>query len=367
MRNPHALPLLVALTLMTAACYASPGDELSGAPSSPTGGAPALTWGPSSTPHPLPAGLVDRSWYAQAADGSWVVGTIAGTSRISIPADERPVAAGPALVVTAQMRSVDGSYKTEVRILRLDGAPAPAVPELRGDLNIGAFAGAQTVILTGMGETGKVGPDVVAIDVETGRVSTLIEAGPVAATRILAVSPSGTTVLASVCDFVACRSDVIRMPGGMVTGAVDVPGIPRQVSDDTLKFNNDDATKIGAQDLASGKVLWTKVAEAFEGGYLTAGGTIVQPRVVLDRGLRVYEIVLVELRTGTESVLYSRPIDDATIVLWPELSNNSVAVLGAGYFVSDAGREETVSLTTVDLGNGELAANAYQLAIEANR
>ena len=152
-------------------------------------------------------------------------------------------------------------------------------------------------------------------------------------------------------------------PGGKVTGQVDIAGIPRLVSDDALKFNNGDATVIGAQDLTSGKVLWTKAADSFDLGYLTSDGTLVQPRVITDDGAQIYEIVLIDLRTGAESMLYSRPTDDKTVVLWPELSNDSIAVLGFGYlFSSDAGQESTVPLTTLDLANGAVSSDAYELS-----
>jgi hypothetical protein len=312
---------------------------------------------------------VDRTWYSQARDGTWIAGTVAGLERISIPLGQRPVAAGAGVVVTVEQQSVDVPYATRVRVVRIDGGTSPAPIDLPGSLGTGAFAKPRTVVVSGGGATNETGPGVYAIDVESGQVSALIEPGPPPGGRIIAVSPSGNTVLASDCAASACVGDVIQLPDGTVTGQIGIPGIPRQVSDDTLKFNSVDgdvAIGIGAVDLASGALLWRMAADIGP-GYLTSRGTIVQDRGVTRQGVRRYEIVLIDLRSGGQSVIYSRPVDDQSVVLWPELSSDSVAVLGFGYFESDAGQESSVALTLLDLVTGRLSPNAFTLAIDENR
>jgi hypothetical protein len=156
---------------------------------------------------------------------------------------------------------------------------------------------------------------------------------------------------------------VIGLPDGQTRAQIKIPGIPRLVSDDTVKYNNDDATLIGAGDMTSGELLWTKTAEWFEAGYLASADMLVQPRGLSERDVRSYEIVLIDLKTGAEETIYSRPVDDESLVLWPELSSETVAVMGFGYFVTDAGQSASVPLTTLDLSTGDLSANAYELTI----
>lgn len=328
---------------------------------------------PTVTPGRLPGGLEDRTWFTRLADGSYVAGTLASGTRVPLPAGSLPLAASSGRVATVVVRGTDREPESTFSIITLGASAPPVSVTLKGFLGIGVFVGNE-LIVTGAGGDGLSDPGVLAIEVSSGATRTLIPEGPLpdgwkglAASRTILASASGWTVVASLCGYGldTCEATVLDLPGGTERSSLHVPGYPRpfQLGDGVLIFGPDPATTIGAMDLATGKELWSLGAKGFGYGYLTGGGSLVEERLLDDRGTLRFEIVVIDTATGALRTLFVvPPAEDLT--LWPELSTDTVAVLGRdGRLVDAGGPSSVVELNTLDLATGRFTEGVFELAL----
>jgi hypothetical protein len=281
------------------------------------------------------------------------------------------IALGTGQVAVVDVSGPQKSRQSVVTIVPVDGGPIRSIT-LPGAIGAGVFVGDQ-LIVSGDGVDDRTAPAVEAIGPDD-TVRTLLPEGPIpedwtgiAPGRTLVASTSGRTLVAGLCIYgrTDCRVTVIELPDGRVRDSFEIPGFPRPfgfggATDELMTFGSDPASTIGALDLGTGEVRWTLKADSFWQGYLTADGRLVQQSY--ESGAT--DIIAVEMTTGRGRTVWSAPIDEAP-VLWPELSSDSVAVLGTGGTLVDAGAADAiVSLDLLDVGSGGLTDDGYELALD---
>lgn len=328
----------------------------------------AFVWGcvgpveQDTSPSVLPDGLVDRTWVTQRFDGSYVVGMLAGSERLVVPAGRVPIAVGQGVV--AALTTDVGANRSAVEFFAL-GSPPVAPVTVPFIATTGAFAGSELVV-AGWTSDGSTDAGVVAIDSSSGRTRYLLPPGPAPTDGFDPVrfgygtSSSGSVVL---CRYGSgrCRATVIRLPSGQEMGSVDVPGFVRLASDRTVILGGDPASWISAIDVTSGDLRWTRKADEFGAGYLVGDSALVQEQIVDEA--RSLEIVRIDLATGDTDVLFTMSGNE-NLRLWPELSNGRVAVLGPGHSLQLAGAQaEKVTLTILDLETGAVDRNLFTLIL----
>lgn len=329
----------------------------------PSSTPPAVSLAP--TPGPLPEGLDDRLWYTTLADGGYVVGTLAGAERITLPAGDVPFAIGPDVIATARPHP-DGSQRTIIGFVSFTRAVAEPVT-VPFVVTSGAFVGSE-LIITG-GTVDKIDTGVLAIDIATGATRYLIDPGPwppgwEEASQGMRASPSGETVAVSSCLVDQCLVRVLRQPFGPPQPAFEIKGYLRVMSDDVVLYGPDPPTGVSGTDLDSGATLWTlPEAEEYPFSYVADETTLVQSRRVWRNEAYYFEIVLVDLPTGAQQVLLSTADLDG-YTLWSGLSNDRFAVLGRGGRLQKAGSLDSLAtVDLLDLTTGELRTGAIAFGL----
>lgn len=310
---------------------------------------------------PLPDGLDDRLWYTALADGSYIVGTLAGTARLKVPAGAIPFAAGSDVVATATPHP-DGSQRTIITFVSLDRLMAApfTVPFVAN----GIFVNDELILAGGTVDPGSVG--LLAIDVTSGATRYVIEPGPRPPGRggnngSVIRSPTADTMLFAECGSDDCLGHVLRHPFGGPQPAIEIPGHPRAMSSKVVVFGPDYLRQISGMDLDSGKLLWTLPDADYSFGYVVADAALIQARRVEHGGAFASEILRVDLQSGAFEILVS---SDEDLSLWPGLSNDRVAVLGPGGRLEEAGLfESTATVATLDLSTGNLERGALTIAL----
>lgn len=368
--------LLAALVGLLGACMApgagSPGGAV-GASSPGAGGsssaasAASAAIQPPAGPPSVPPGLVGRTWAAPGAGGGWVAGILGRESRLEIPAGELPIRATNGLVATAAFRTDQTGSTLRVREI----ASGRVLTELPRPENIGSgvFAGDRLLVSGHDPARTDVDPGVAAISLADGAVSQVIEPGPLpdgwtgSGARALIGSPSGRTVVSSLCANGRCALDVIDPASGSVRRLIDeVGGSPIALSDEVVIVVADDQSQLEAFDLATGRRLWQRTGAEFQYGYVTSDGRYVLSYLDHREPWR-FIVSIIDARTNDERVVLARDPADG-LVLWPELSGDEQAVLGVGGRFEDVSQgSPVVRADLLDLASGALVQGGITLVV----
>ncbi len=372
--------LLVALVGLVGGCLApgtGSGGATTGTASSGPGSAPA--GGPVSSPAvaspgtpaapgaAVPPGLIGRTWLAPGAGGGWVAGVLGRASRLEIGAGELPVRAADGRVATVAFRA-DGTGST-VRVREV--TTGRVLAELARSENISSAAFAADRLLIAGHDPVRIGtdPGVAAISLADGAVSEVVEPGPLpdgwtgSAARALVGSPSGRTVVSSLCAGGRCALDVIEPANGTVRRLIDeLAGFPVALSDEVVIVVADDQSQLEAYDLATGLRLWQRTGAEFQYGYVTSDGRYVLSYLDHREPWR-FVVSVIDPRTNDERVVLARDPAEG-LVLWPELSGDEQAVLGAGGRFEDVSQgAPVVRADLLDLASGALARGGITVVV----
>jgi len=372
--------LLVALVGLVGGCLA-PGAGSSGAttgtasggPGSAPGRAPAGSLSAPSLGTPaapgaaVPPGLVGRTWLAPGAAGGWVAGVLGRESRLEIRAGELPVRAADGRVATVAFRADQTGSTVRVR----EVTTGRVLVELARSENIGSAVFAADRLLVSGHDPVRTGvdPGVAAVSLVDGTVSQVIEPGPLpdgwtgSGARALVRSPSGRTVVSSLCAGGRCALDVIDPASGTVQRLIDeLAGFPVALSDEVVIVVADDQSRLAAYDLATGQRLWQRTGAEFQYGYVTSDGRYVLSYLDHREPWR-FIVSVIDPRTNDERVVLARDPAEG-LVLWPELSGDEQAVLGAGGRFEDVSQgAPVVRADLLDLASGALARGGITVVV----
>lgn len=344
----HA-PSLVLLALVVAGCVGSNGALAPDGPgtdgavpqahaptpvasaSEPASSAPA---GPT-----LPAGLETRSWFAALPDGQGQAGIGGRSGRLTLPPGEAPLAASDGrLASTADAPDGKGSV---LRVREIASGRLLAEVSRPERLSSAAFAGDDVVIAGSEPEGQGLDPGVVAISLGDGSVRTLLEPTAVpgqelrALARTAMASPSGRVLVSALCSVDGCAFDLLDLAGGASRRLLEpVASFPSLLTDDVLIVVADPPAAIEAYDLGTGSLLWRRDGAEFQYAYAMADGRIVES-CIDHRSAYTFTVSVIDPRTNEERVVLRRGAADG-LTLWPELSNDEVAVIGTGGRLGDA-------------------------------
>ncbi|MFZ5853503.1 MAG: PQQ-binding-like beta-propeller repeat protein [Chloroflexota bacterium] len=378
----RAIPALVLIALvgLVGGCLApgagssgaASGATASGAGSAPAGGpaGSAVAASPGTPAAPgaaVPPGLVGRTWTVPGAGGGWVAGMLGRESRLDIPAGELPVRAADGRVATVTFRSDQTGSTVRVREI----TTGRVLAELARSENIGAAVFAADRLLVAGHDPVRTGvdPGVAAISLADGTVSQVIEPGSLpdgwtgSAARALVGSPSGRTVVSSLCAGGRCALDVIDPASGTVRRLIDEPaGFPVALSDEVVIVVADDQSGLEAYELATGQRLWQRTGAEFQYGYVTSDGRYVLSYLDHREPWR-FVVSVIDPRTNDERVVLARDPAEG-LVLWPELSGDEQAVLGTGGRFEDVSQgAPVVRADLLDLASGALAQGGLTVVV----
>lgn len=314
-------------------------------------------------PDVVPAALAGRTWLVRGPNGRAVAGSLGSGRRLRLPDRERPLAASAGRA--ASVMSADSGSIVIVR--SIDRGRELLRVERPDDVLAAAFSG-DAIVLGGHlpAQPGR-DPGVVAVSLSDGSVSVLVapadtsSADGVDLVRTVAVSPSGRTLVSGLCWRDDCALDVIDLSTGVVRRLAEkAGGFPGIVTDDLVIVGSADSDWIAGLDLSTGERRWTRQAAEFQHAYATGDGRIVQ--ALVDRaGVPVFRLEILDPATGTGRAILTRDATDG-LALWPEVSDDSTAVVGAGASFADAATaRRSIHAAAVDLGTGRLDADALEL------
>jgi len=377
-RVPTALAL-VALVGLVGGCLA-PGAGSSGAtggtpggPGAAPAGGPVGSPGTGSSGTPagpdaaVPPGLAGRTWTAPAPAGGWVAGLLGSTNRLVIPPGELPLRAVDGRVATVALRADQTGSTVRVR----EVTSGRVLAELARSENISSavFSAGQLLVAGHDPVRTGVDPGVAAISLEDGNVAQVIEPGPLpdgwtgSAARTLVGSPSGRTVVSGLCAAGRCALDLIEPVNGTVRRLVDeLAGFPVALSDEVVIVVADDQSRLEAYDLAGGQQLWQRTGAEFQYGYVTSDGRYVLSYLDHREPWR-FVVSVIDPRTNDERVVLARDPAEG-LVLWPDLSGDEQAVLGAGGRFEDVSQgSPVVRADLLDLAGGALTRGGITVVI----
>jgi hypothetical protein len=315
----------------------------------------------------VPPGLVGTDWLAPGATHAWVAGIAGSGERLRIPGDELPIEARDGLVVSIGPRSgVSGSV---VRVR--DIATGRVVTEVARpeEVDLGLLAGDRLVIAGHDPLKGGVDPGVVSVSLADGSVSVLIAPGPLPdgwsgdAARTLSASPSGRTIASGLCTADRCAIDVIDVSTGSGRRiAASTEAFPGPMTDDVLIVARDDLSGIAALDLATGAQLWQRGGAEFGHAYMTSDGRYVLS--YLDhRDPWRFRLSVIDPRTNEERVALEADPNEG-LNLWPDLSNDDLAVIGVGGRFEDLAQgSPVVHARVLDLASGAFVPGGISILV----
>ncbi len=373
-RITRTLAGLVAIAGLAAACVAptvgGPGGPPSGQPASPgppTTAPSARPTAPPPGPASMPPGLAGTSWVAPGPAGSWVAGITGSEHRLAIPDGELPIEAAGGLVASVAHREDQSGSTLRVR----DIASERLISEVSRDENISSVVFVGDRILAAGHDPVRTGvdPGVVAISLADGSATQLIEPGPApngwtaSVARSVIASPSGMTVASALCLMDRCALDVVEPASGSIRRVIDeIEAFPRLVTDDVLIVGADDLSRIEAYELETGRRLWERTGAEFQYGYLTSDGRYVLSYIDHREPWR-FVVSVIDSLTGEERVLLERDPNEG-LRLWPELSNDELAVLGTGGRFEDVSSgSPVVHASVLDLATGALDPGGFTIVV----
>jgi hypothetical protein len=306
------------------------------------------------------------TWSAPDASRRFVVGVVGSRGRLILPAGETSVAVAEASVASVEAgRQADGSL-VHVRSVR-GGRPTVEI-ETPDEVDSAAFAD-DRLLLSGHDPAapGR-DPGVVSVSLSDGSTTPLIPPsdGPDPAAsyaRSVRVSPSGATAASGLCTSEGCSLDAIDLRSGAVRRlASPSPDFPGVLTDRVLLVGDPDSSSLAGVDLETGRRLWERGAAEFQYAYATTDGQIVLSYVD-HSGPFEFVVAVVDPLTGAERVVLRRDVA-AGLTLWPELSTDGIAVLGAGGRFDDvASKGGVVQAAALDLASGTFEPDAVRIEI----
>jgi hypothetical protein len=316
---------------------------------------------------PLPSGIEDRGWYTLAADGTWLVGTAAGSERLELPESELPIAVDVAYVAT------DAAVGDTRRLRIYEIATGRLIVDVTPTFGPVAVFVEDELLVSGWVKPDGIGdPGVVGYRLSDGSAAALVPASDQlpqglagGVSRTVVASPTGRTLVTPICSpALGCVTQVVDMVT-RTTRATKIPLLedryPVFATDDVVLYMPGEVTfTIDAYDIATGQALWSRSGDEILAGYVTSDAMLI---LELLTAPRTYAIERVDPRSGHTSVIDSRP-RTKDVTLWPELSSDTIAVIGPAPRITFAqGLSATVKLDLLDLSTGEYTADAWELSI----
>lgn len=377
----RAVGIAVAVAGLVGACV-GPSTGAPGGPDGPPGGPTTPPLPPSSEPTAAspetlpdpgggapstPPGLAGRSWVAPGQDGASVAGITGTAHRLAIPAGEVPIAASRGLVATV-VHGDDATGST-VRVRDIVSGRLVVEASRPEEVDSGVLVGDRILVAGHDAVRTGVDPGLVAISLVDGGATQLIEPGPApdgwseSAGRSIVASPSGRGLVSGLCLADRCVLDVIDPGAAAVRRLVDeAEGFPRAATDEVAIVGSDDLARLRAYDLATGRLLWERSGAEFQYGYPTSDGGYVLSYVDHRDPWR-FVVAVVDPRTGDERVVLGGDPNDG-LRLWPGLSTDAVAVLGAGGRFEDVSQASpVVRAATLDLATGRFVPGGVTIVV----
>jgi len=322
----------------------------------------------------LPSGLADRTWVTMERAGLQfaVAGSLSGGSVLSLPGNERPLAATSGRVASAVYDATDHGGVT---LIVRDVAAGHVLLQRRFD---SAWILPDGVALTSSFIFFAMRPDanteptgVFRIDLATGLLETLIE--PDVARASILVSANGRTLVSQGVGSEWQPVDVLGLQSGN-RHQLAVIGVPDQVSDQQLFCN--DGSSFYAFSLGDGRLQWTIPDLRVVRGYLTSDGRQIVAQVGYDidgfasislsEASALPRIVVIDSGSGAIRPIRvgSSPLDGR--YLWTQVSNDDVAVVISSGHYPEFDLLKGIGFVSTDLINvhsGSTTPNGYAVTI----
>jgi hypothetical protein len=318
---------------------------------------------------PLPSGLDDRDWIAEAG-ARWIAGSLGGRI-VVLPKDEIGIGAGEGLAVS--VRYNNGGATSAVMIRDISNGKLRLSVDRPGTVNSAVVSGGTVYISGDTSLTGPADAGVQAVSLVDGKVSDLIAPGtaPADATGFvtrsqLRISPAGDVLGSGLCEAERCWIDRIDLATGARTTPVRAwNGFLTALSQDTLYTVNDTSTSLWALDARTGSAQWSLEDGEIGGMYPTSDGTrlIVGYSPNNSGGAPTFTVSSADARSGAIQRLLERSTDTGIYNLYGDLSNDRYAVIGPGATLGDglAGVRARLALTLLDVRSGAALADAVTL------
>ncbi len=329
---------------------------------SPDGAGDTATVGAAAAADVAPSSLTGKAWLAETPSGV-VAGTIGSQARLQLPPG-RHVLANTANVLVSSEVAADGTA-SKVSFYRRDiGAAAFSPVLLPGQVLVGAVAG-QWVYVTGFSADTLKDPGVFGLSLRDGSVVRVIEPGSASfgtrdtVARNIMASPSGLTVISSICTPSACSGGVvIEGASGRALGDLSTSGGPSALNDNVVlvRYGADATTELGLIGLATGKELWHLRADQVRFAYITDDDAVVATVVDSDT-VRLTTVDKLGVRR------YSSPLAGREPTLWPELSTNALAIVGTGGPFPGTVEQGVVHASVVDLSSLVVAPDVIRITL----